>query len=120
MMEELRNVERQLKASQEDRTSLASLVTALQEEVQMRKKSSALWHSRYLEAMEEIEILKIAVDLVNVENTRLSDGFNLEAKNVETFTQVNQDLKCHIKSLSYSLIREQRIVDFLTSYQPDE
>ncbi|MFT5518597.1 MAG: hypothetical protein ACI9RI_000863 [Oceanospirillaceae bacterium] len=120
MMEELRNVERQLKASQEDRTSLASLVTALQEEVQMRKKSSELWHSRYLEAMEEIEDLKIAVDLVNVDNTRLSDGFNLEAKNVETFTQVNQDLKWHIKNLTKSLIREQRIVDFLTGYQPDE
>jgi chromosome segregation ATPase len=120
MTEELRNVERQLKESHDDRDSLRMLVTGLQEEAQMRKQSSELWHSRYIEVSEENENLKIAIDLVNVDNTKLFDAWNIEAKNTETLTQDNQDLRWHIKNLSESLIREQRIVDFLTGYQLDE
>jgi chromosome segregation ATPase len=120
MMEELRNVERQLKESHDDRDSLRMLATGLHEEAQRRKQSSELWHSRYIEVSEENETLKIAIDLVNVDNTKLSDVWNIEAKNTETLTQVNQDLQWDIANLSESLIREQRIVDFLTGQRQDE
>jgi chromosome segregation ATPase len=120
MTEELRNVERQLKESHDDRDSLRMLVTGLQEELEITTNAKKLWHSRYIEVSEENENLKIAIDLVNVDNTKLFDAWNIEAKNTETLTQDNQDLQWDIANLSESLIREQRIVDFLTGQRQDE
>jgi hypothetical protein len=133
----VRHLEKQLSASHEDRTSLAMLVTTLQEELQKVKAASKLGAEYLLEENEKLthanscaygQVKKVTEENASLkqviannvaDNLKLSEAWNLEA-DVEALSQVNRDMSFDIKNLIDSLVREQRIVNFLTGQEQDE